>query len=335
MKIVITGATGNVGTSVIESLAEDPAVTEIVGLARRKPDLSFDKTRLVSADVTRDDLERHFAGADAVVHLAWLIQPERNPKLLEAVNVQGSRRVFEAAIAAGVPAIVHASSFGVYAAGPKDRPVGEGWSTAGIPTSLYSCQKSIVERHLDEIEREHPSLRVVRLRTGLVLKRPAASELHRNFLGRFVPMWLFRKRLIAVVPDIPQLRVQALHGTDVGRAYRQAILSDVRGPFNIAADPVLDADVVARLFGARKVRMKARTLRRLVVASYRLHLQQTSPGLIDMALQLPIMDITRAHEELGWHPQTSATEALMEVFEGMKEKAGMRTPPLQPARQSS
>jgi UDP-glucose 4-epimerase len=37
MHIVITGATGNVGTSVIESLATDTEVTSVLGLARRMP----------------------------------------------------------------------------------------------------------------------------------------------------------------------------------------------------------------------------------------------------------------------------------------------------------
>ena len=97
MRIVVTGATGNAGTSVLAALAADPQVTEIVGLARRRPSVERPKTRWVSADVATDPLEGHFREADAVVHLAWLIQPSRDERALEAVNVHGSRRVFEAA----------------------------------------------------------------------------------------------------------------------------------------------------------------------------------------------------------------------------------------------
>src|SRR5688500_14006645 len=51
MRIVVTGATGNVGTSVVAALAADPRVTEIVGLARRRPRLQSPRTTWVEADV--------------------------------------------------------------------------------------------------------------------------------------------------------------------------------------------------------------------------------------------------------------------------------------------
>ena len=110
MRIVVTGATGNVGTSLVDALVSDARVTEIVGLARRRPQLHRPLTTWVQADIVTAPLEDLFRGADAVVHLAWLIQPSRDGAVLEAVNVEGSRRVFEAAAKAGVGALVHASS---------------------------------------------------------------------------------------------------------------------------------------------------------------------------------------------------------------------------------
>ena len=101
MRIVITGATGNVGTSLVASLVADPRVSEIVGIARRAPRLEAPRTRWVAADVRSADLTGLFRGADAVVHLAWLIQPSRDEATTHSVNVTGSRRVFEAAAEAG------------------------------------------------------------------------------------------------------------------------------------------------------------------------------------------------------------------------------------------
>src|SRR5215210_2233673 len=101
---VVTGASGNVGTSVLQALARDERVTEIVGLARRLPRWRNPRTRWVQADVAATPLEPVFRGADVVIHLAWLIQPSRDEDQLEAVNVVGSRRVFEAAAAARVGA---------------------------------------------------------------------------------------------------------------------------------------------------------------------------------------------------------------------------------------
>jgi UDP-glucose 4-epimerase len=51
---------------------------------------------------------------------------------------------------------------------------------------------------------------------------------------------------------------------------------------------------------------------------------------LDMALNIPIMDTTRAREELGWIPQRSAGDALLDVLKGLREGAGLDTPPLSP-----
>src|SRR5947209_2786597 len=136
MRLVITGATGNVGTSLLEVLSEEPAVQEIVAVARRAPGVSHPRTRFVAADIARDDL-------------AWLIQPGRDESVTRAVNVSGSERVFAAVVEARVPALIYASSVGAYSPGPKDRAVDESWPTGGIPSSFYSRHKAAVERVLD------------------------------------------------------------------------------------------------------------------------------------------------------------------------------------------
>ncbi len=130
--MVVTGATGNVGTSVCAALSADPAIDSVLGLARRVPTLELPKVTWASADVSSSDLEPHFRGADVVVHLAWLIQPSRQPAVLEATNVTGTSRVLAAVGRTDVPALVYASSVGAYSAGPKDRPVDESWPTDDI-----------------------------------------------------------------------------------------------------------------------------------------------------------------------------------------------------------
>jgi UDP-glucose 4-epimerase len=329
MRIVITGATGNVGTSVVRALGRDQRVEEIVGIARRPPAWDPPRTRWVSADVARDDLGPLFAGADAVIHLAWLIQPSRDAAELERVNVLGSRRVFEAAAGAGVPALVHASSIGVYSPGPKDRGVDESWPRDGIPSLFYARHKAAAERALDEIEAAAPAMRVVRLRPALIFKREAGPEIRRLFAGPLLPTTLLRPGLLPVLPLPERLVVQCVHGDDIGDAYRLAALSpDARGAYNIAADPVLDRETLAGVFGARLVPMPAAVLRGLADVTWRAHLQPSPPGWLDMGLAVPVMDTTRARTELGWTPAWSATSALAELIAGMREPAGLDTPPL-------
>lgn len=330
MRVVVTGATGNVGTSVLRTLADDPAVESIVGVARRRPDLRWTKTTWVAADVTSSDLVPIFRGADAVIHLAWLIQPSRSLTKLRATNVDGSARVFRAVADANVPALVYASSVGAYAAGPKNRTVDESWPTTGIPTIFYSRHKAEVESLLDRFERESPATRVVRLRPGLIFKRDAASGIRRLFIGPFLPSALVRTGLIPVVPALPGLRFQAVHSLDVGEAFRLAATSDVRGPFNIAAEPVLDPVELGRVLGARPVPFPAGAVRAAAAATWWLRLQPTRAGWLDMALGVPLMDTTRAREELGWRPRFGAEGALAELLDGLRDSAGVKTPPLDP-----
>jgi UDP-glucose 4-epimerase len=327
MRIVVTGATGNVGTAVVRALSADERVTEIVGVARRVPDWAPPRTRWVSADIERDELP--LDGVDAVIHLAWLIQPSRDGTELERVNVRGSRRVFEAAARAGVKALVHASSVGVYSPGPKDRAVDESWPREGVPTLFYARHKAACEHALDALEREHPDLRVVRLRPALIFQREAGSEIRRLFAGPFLPSPLVRPELLPVLPVPRRLVFQCVHTSDVGEAYRLAALEPhARGAYNIAADPVLSPAALGRMFGARPVAVPERAVRVLADLTFRAHLQPTPPGWVDMGLAVPVMDTRRAREELGWTPRVSADDALREMLAGMRESAGGDTPPL-------
>ncbi|MFJ8079208.1 SDR family oxidoreductase [Streptomyces sp. NPDC096205] len=329
-RIVVTGATGNVGTSVVRLLSEDPQVESVRGLARRLPDWSPPKTEWSSVDLADDeaDLATEFEGASAVVHLAWAFQPTHDPVRTWQTNVLGSLRVFEAAAAAGVPVLVHASSVGAYSPGPKDRAVDESWPTHGWPDAAYCREKAYLERVLDAFEREHPEVRVVRMRPAFLFKREAASEQRRIFGGRFLPGPLARPELLPFLPDIPGLRVQALHTDDAAEAYRLAVHTDVRGAFNLAADPPVDAELLGEMFGARPVRLPRTAARSAIAAAWGVRLLPASPHLFDAVLRLPLMDCTRARTELGWEPERTATETVEEFLQGFRQGAGADTVPL-------
>ena len=333
MRVVIIGATGNVGTSLLEALEPESRIDEIVAVARRAPDRAFARTTFTPADIASSDLAPILRGADAVVHLAWLIQPGRTEAITHRVNVAGSERVFRAAVEANVPAVVYASSVGTYSPGPKDRLVDESWPTEGIPTSFYSRHKVAVERQLDRLEREQPGLRVVRMRPGLIFKADAATEIRRLFAGPFLPRALLRPELIPFVPDVDRLRFQAVHSLDVGDAYRRALVSDVRGAFNLAADPPIGPPELADILQARPVKLPRAALRGAAAATFAARLQPSEPGWVDMAFAVPLLDSGRARRELGWEPTRTGTEALAELIEAMRHGTDYATPPL--ARETS
>ncbi|MEV0587244.1 NAD-dependent epimerase/dehydratase family protein [Nonomuraea sp. NPDC050310] len=328
MRVVVVGATGNVGTSLVKALERDPSVTEVLGLARRLPSWNpGGKTKWRQAEVASSDLAEIFQGADAVVHLAWLLQPTRDAVVTWRANALGSARVIDAVAKAGVPTLVVASSVGAYSPGPEGREVDESWPTHGWPNSAYSREKAYVERLLDIFERDHPQARVVRMRPGFIFKREAASHQRRLFAGPFLPGGLVKA--VPVLPDIPGLRVQAVHADDVAEAYRLALGSDVRGAFNLAADPVLTPADLAEILGAKLVPLPAWAARQGVAAAWRARLVPASPGMFEMLMNIPVMSITRAHDELGWRARRSSMETVGELVDGLAGGAGMNTPPLE------
>lgn len=334
MRVVITGASGNLGTSLLAALADEDRVTEVVGVARRVPTARFPKVTWRCADVTTDELEPLFEGADAVVHLVWTVQPNHDQAALRRVNVGGSSRVFQAVAAIGVPTLVTESAFGAYAGEAGRRAVDESWPTTGIPGSWYAQQKAEVERLLDGFEADHPAVRVVRFRSALCLKREAGAQAHRLYGGPLLPRFLVRPGRVPAVPDVPGARVQAVHSDDVALAYRLALTSDVRGAFNLAAEPVLDPSSVAAALGSRRLPMPRRLLRAVVDATWRARLQPTSPDWLDLMIDPPLLEASRARAELGWQPRHSATSALREFLAGVADGAGGLTPPLAPLAQA-
>ena len=332
MRIVVTGATGNVGSRLLPQLLDSPDVRSVVGLARRLPAAPDPRVDWHGVDIAETDLAPLLRGADVVVHLAWLLQPAHDPDEMRRVNVTGTQRVLDGVAAAGVPALVHASSVGAYSPNRTGaaRRVTETHPTGGISSSVYSRHKAQAERMLDAFELDHPERRVVRLRPGVVLQAGAASELARYFLGAFFPQSLVRRSLLPVVPTVDRLAVQVVHASDMAAAYVLACVQPVTGAFNIATEPVLDPPTLAAILGARQVPVPAPVLRALVDATWRLHLQPTDPGWVDIARLTPLLDTTRARTVLGWTPRYDAAQALLETLEAIGAGRGGDSPVMRP-----
>lgn len=333
MRVVVTGATGNVGTSLLRALSADSSVEFVLGISRRLPERGPPKCAFAAADVAADQLVPFFRGADAVVHLAWVIQPSHDRDLLRHVNVHGSDRVFRATAEAGVRTLVAASSIGVYSPRTGDQPVDESWPRDGVSSSWYSRHKVEMERSLDRLEAEHPGLRVVRMRTALMFKRQSASEQRNFFLGRLAPTGLLRPGRLPVVPIPAGLKLQALHADDAAEAYRLAITrEDARGAYNVAAEPLLDAGRLAALLGGRPVNVPAGVTKVAMALAWRARVQPTSPDWLDLGLGVPVLDSTRIRRELGWSETRDGESTLREWLIGVADEAGADEPPLEQDR---
>lgn len=333
MKVVVIGASGNIGSAAIRALTADGAA-RVVGVARRAPsgpppsDLASVEWR--QADVSTANLEPVLEGAHAVVHLAWKFQPTHRPEETWATNAVGTRRVLQAVARAGVPALVCVSSVAAYSPVHHNDPVDESWETDGASAAAYCREKAYVERALDTFACTHPEVRLVRVRPAFVFQRSAASEQRRIFGGPLARPALLDRRRIPVVPVPAGLRMQAVHAGDVGRALAAATMTDVAGAFSLAGAGVIGRDEIGELMGARTVEVPSNFVRHGLDTAWHARLAQVPGSLLDAVMQLPLMSTTRAESELGWRPRHSGMDALEAVISGIPEKAGSGLPPLRP-----
>lgn len=331
MRVVITGASGNVGTALLRVL---PAEHHVVGVVRRPPVQQgvYQRASWCSVDLTEEnaiaELRQVFDGADVVVHLAWGFQPTRDTRYLTRLGVGGTSAVLQAAHAASVGHLVHMSSVGTYAAGSYGMRVDESWPTTGIQSSPYSRDKSAAEVILDEYEQRlgNAAIPIARMRPGFILQRAAASGLMRYALPGYVPM-----QLVPWLPLLPldrRLCIPLVHADDVAEAISRVIEKRAAGPFNLAAEPPIGRDDVAAALGARPVHIPSGVLGALVELSWRARLQHIDRGWLDLAFTVPLLDSSRARGELSWDPKWSSTDALADLLDGVAHRIHADSPPL-------
>ncbi|NHC45378.1 NAD-dependent epimerase/dehydratase family protein [Motilibacter aurantiacus] len=338
MRVVVTGASGNVGSALLRALHWAQPDWDVVGLARRPPEARLPEAGTdvtwhavdVSDPASPDALRSALAGADAVVHLAWAIQPNRDQAYLARVNLDGTRRVLDASRAVSAAHLVVASSIGAYAPAPAKPVVDESWPTTGIRTSHYSRHKAAVERMLDAFESAGPGPAVTRLRPGLVLQAPAGSEIGRYFLGRLAPLVRAARSALPVLPLPDGLVANVVHADDLADAIVRILQRRSPGAFNIAADQPIDPATIARSLRARRIPIPFAALRAGTELSWRAHVQPTDGGWLDMARYVPLMSTARAKAELGWAPRHTAEETLTALVDALADGQGWTTPVLAP-----
>jgi len=347
MRIAITGASGNAGTALLRNLqgqlSRKPGSLQLVGISRRLPDTfrePYDGVQWHTLDVGLDQdrplLEKALEGVDSVVHLAWQIQPNHNLPLLRRTNVNGTRNVLEAAAKMGVKQVVCASSVGAYSKSGKEQRRDESWPATGMAGSHYSRHKAEQEKLLDQFAAAEPEISVARLRPALIFQGKAGSEIGRYFLGHVFPRLVPRKPWVPLLPAPDNLIFQAVHADDVAEAYWRVVDQRASGAFNIAAEPVLTPQVLARILGARRILpIPMRLLHAVVDLTWRARIQPTDSGWVDMAAGAPVMDTSRAQRILGWEARISSVDAVKELLAGMGTGEGVDpSPVLAPRRRS-
>ena len=304
--VVITGVSGFLGQAVLRRLAGSPVVGHLVGLDMREPGFRPRDLQFHLVDVVGSDLRPLFDGADVVVHLAGVHDAIPDEALMARVNVGGTRRVLEAAAAAGVGKVVLVSSAAVYGAWPNNPvPLTEDAPLRPNPGFPLGVHKAELERLLAEWARDRPAVVTTVLRPAFVLGARADHAIARLIRAR-VPLTVGG----SVAP------VQFVHEDDATEAIALAVERDLPGVYNVAAEGWLSRDELRALVG-RKVQpqvgpeLMERALRRLFSAG----IVDLPPSEVPYLVHPWVVAIDRLRAQ-GWTPRYTNEETVLACLGG-------------------
>ncbi|MCB9476296.1 MAG: NAD-dependent epimerase/dehydratase family protein [Deltaproteobacteria bacterium] len=315
MNIAVTGISGYLGGVVARKLHDDPRVESILGLdiAEPRPELreALPKMHFEKADVLTADFEKLFAGLDAVYHLAFIVETRKGMtmEMVDRVNIEGSRRVFESAAKAGVPRIVYSSSVAAYGAHRDNpSPLTEAHPLRPNKDWYYSRGKGAVEKVADEVQARHPDLILIRFRPCTFL-----GPTIRNVMG-----YVFRKDVVGAFRNAQPMDLA--WDEDIADAFALALDYDRSDAFNLAAEGPKTIAQFA-LDAGKQVRYAslwyAKPLARLAGL-----LGMVAPGAeawVTVSTRGPlVVDTSHARDALGWRPKYTAQEALDKYAAGFK-----------------
>jgi nucleoside-diphosphate-sugar epimerase len=337
LTVAVTGPTGDIGRSLLRALDRSDGVGRIIAMARRPFDpaaMGLGKTEYRRGDVLdRVAVDELVEEADVVVHLAFLIVGGREQT--ELVNVEGSRTVFEAAVAAGARRLVYASSVAAYGF-HADNPalLTEDVPPRGTERHYYSAQKATLERVLSEVvENTATATYVFR---PCIVAGPDALALIRNI--PYVQLFELARRhqnpittavleaverLPAIKPVLPDTGVpfQLVHHDDVAAAMRSAVLGHGEpGVYNLAGTGELTMSDLATALGWYSVPVPEAALEGLSELIARLPLVPAQAQWIESLREPVLMDISKARRELGWEPRHDARQTIEQTVTAAREQ---------------
>jgi nucleoside-diphosphate-sugar epimerase/putative sterol carrier protein len=306
MKVVVTGGSGQLGTLVLTRLEGRDDIEKIVSLDLVPPMVASSRIDWRIADLRDPGLERHLEGADALVHLAFIVTRSASIETMRAVNVEGSRRIFEAAAQHGVRRIVYASSVAAYGISREHPPlIVESTPRRPSPALTYADNKYEVEVALDAFEVTHPEVAVVRLRPGVLLGRR---------MSLIAPSFVRRR----VLPVFGDARAPIVWDEDVADAIVLALRDGVHGAFNLVAEAPIASEEFAALAGFRAVHVPrgaaSAVSRASAVLGPLLGEKRIDAGWLDAAEIDFCVACDAAKKELGWQPKYVTSADVAKAF---------------------
>jgi UDP-glucose 4-epimerase len=319
MRYLITGGSGYIGSRLVDLLSrrddtERIVICDVAPPRDYKPHSTFERLDVRDRAGVRAALER--ARADALVHLAFILNPSHDERLMYDIDVNGTHNVLEAAGDAGTQQVLVTSSASAYGAFPDNPvPLTEDDPVRGVAGFSYARDKTEADRLCQLWAAKYPD-RVMTIVRPPIVFGPNVD----NYLVR-----LWTKPPFTI--DVGNLdnRIQFVHEDDLVDALAALLLGRHAGAFNVAADGEMTLRECAELVGTPIRRLPLRAYRGMAKAAWRLRASEVPPGQLEFAIYPWIVSTEKLKRTVGWTPRHS----VRETFE-LTMRAHGKLPPAEP-----
>jgi UDP-glucose 4-epimerase len=320
VRYLITGGSGYIGSRLVEILGPRKETGRIVNVDVRPPARPNDAAEFVRGDVRdsralRELLERE--EIDALVHLAFILNPIRDEGRMYDIDVNGTDAVLRAASAAGTEQVLVTSSATAYGAFPDNpKPIAEDWPVRGQPDFSYARHKADADRLCQLWAASHPERTMTIVRPSIVFGPNVDNYISRTWQhSSFMP-----------IPDGVDEEFQLIHEDDVVSALIGLLDARAGGAFNFAADGTMTWGESAEMIGLRTREMSMKTVRRLYAAAWALHAPrvESPPGNLNFIRYPWVVSNEKLKATIDWEPTADTREVFVET---MYAKGLVATPP--------
>jgi UDP-glucose 4-epimerase len=304
MKYVITGGSGYIGGRLID-LILGRGDAEIVNVDIKPPPRERTGARFVRMDIRDRGMQAllHAEQADALVHLAFVLNPMRDEQTMYDIDVNGTQNVLDAASRAGVQQVLVASSTTAYGAWPDNPvPLTEDDPVRGMPNYEYARDKTEIDRISQLWAARHPDRTMTIVRPTIVFG-PNVD----NYIIRY---WT-KAPFLALIDGV-DLDMQFVHEDDVVEAMSRLLLERKAGIFNLTADGTVKLTEAAQLAGLKVRKIPYKLYRRMAAATWKMHMPnvEAPPGQLEFVRYPWIASNEKLKSELGWTPRYTSRETF-------------------------
>jgi len=313
LNIVITGVSGYIGKRLLIRLDSLPHIESIIGIDIRPPGIQAKKLIFYARSILTP-LQDIFKDktVDTLIHLAFIVKPSHRRRMVEDVDVNGTRNVLEAFLQAKLKHVLYLSSHTVYGAF-RDNPVPitEDYPVRPLPGFQYSEDKVRAEKIILDYCLNHTDIQATILRTCPVIGRYASDSIAAVMLEP--PVML---RLKGYDPQL-----QFVHEDDLVDLLVRLIINPASGIYNVANDGELTYSNIARLAGKKMLVLPEALVRPLLGFSWKLHLQCKSPACgLEMIKYPPLVSTSALKRATGYQFRHTSADAIRDFVESRKSR---------------